>query len=68
MLCVMDQKVDVLEKDGSVIGRIRSDPLICELPVMNGGKAGMLFSGILVEPSFLKGISLSKMPTHHEFF
>ena len=55
MLCVADQGVDVLEKAGSVFGRIRSDSLILKLPVMSGGKAGTLFSRILVEPSLFKG-------------
>ena len=67
MFCVADQEVDVLKKTGSVIGRIRSDSLICKLPVIGGGEAGTLFSGILVGPSLLKGILLSKMSTQHKF-
>lgn len=55
MLCVADQGVDVLEKAGSVFGQIRSDSLICKLPVMSGGKAGTLFRGIFVELSLFKG-------------
>ena len=61
MLCVADQGVDVLEKAGSVIGRIRSDPLIRKLSVTIPSR------GILVEPSILKGILISKMTTQHEF-
>jgi len=55
MFCVADQGVNVLEKAESVFGRIHSDTLIFKLPVMSGGKAGTLFSGILVEPSLFKG-------------
>ena len=67
MICVADQGVDVLVKAGSVIGRICSDSVICKLPVMSVGEAGTLFNGILIEPSLLNGILLSKMSTQHKF-